>query len=703
MNMERLKMHSPHLAEDNVARIRELFPGCVTEARDEDGSLKWLVDFDQLRQELSEQVVEGDKERYHLNWPGKKQALVMANTPTSNTMRPFPRESVHFDVTQNLFIEGDNLEVLKLLQETYLGEVKLIYIDPPYNTGKDFIYKDDFTISKGAFEKSTGERDVEGGRLVSNPDSRGRYHSDWLSMIYPRLIIARRLLKDEGVIFISIDDAEQASLRKICDQVFGEQNFVAQLVWEKGRKNDAKFFSVGHEYILIYAKDITFLRERGEVWREEKPGAREIWEEYQRLKAIHAEDYRAIEVGLSQWYSDLPKGHPAKKWARYRRVDKYGPWRDRDISWPGGDGPKYAVVHPVTKKPCAIPEAGWRYASEEEMQRQIKLGLVEFREDHTEPPFRKAHIRPIPEEVADDVVDSDESSEEEGDDTEFATQVRGSYFYKQSQVAVKHLRSLLGVKVFNNPKDCEELARLIEYATPRDRNSIVMDFFAGSASTAEAVIKANATYGTNHRFIAIQLPENLQDALTATTGAARKTVQAAVAYLNKKDRPLVLTELSKERLRAAGVRILEGSCNERWARDVGFRVLKVDTSNMADVYYAPDALEKNNIDLFVDNIKPDRSPEDLLFQVMLDWGVNLTLPISKQTIQGKDVLFVDSNALAACFDRTGSIDEAFAKELATHRPLRVVFRDAGLKDSATKINIEQLFKLLSPTTEVKCI
>lgn len=701
--MDKLKMHSPNLTQDNIARIRALFPSCVTEAKGEDGSIKLVVDFDQLRQELAESIVEGPQERYHLNWPGKREALLTANAPIAKTLRPVRDESVDFDATKNLFIEGDNLDALKLLQETYLGKVKLIYIDPPYNTGKDFIYRDNFTASKGEFEKTTGERNEEGGRLVSNPESRGRFHSDWLSMIYPRLSVAKRLLGDEGVIFISIDDAEQASLRKICDQVFGEQNFIAQLVWEKGRKNDAKFFSVGHEYMLAYAKDITFLRARGEIWREEKPGAREIWEEFQRLKTIHGEDYRAIEVDLSQWYSDLPKGHPAKKWARYKRVDKHGPWRDRDISWPGGDGPKYDVIHPVTKQPCAVPEAGWRYASSEEMQRQIKLGLVEFREDHTEPPFRKAHIRPIPEEAQDDVNDGEDGTEEEDDDTEFATQVRGSYFYKQSQVAVKYLRNLMGAKVFSNPKDHEELARLIEYATPRDRNSIIMDFFAGSASTAEAVFKANATYGTNHRFISVQLPESLEDALASTTGTAKKTVQAAIKLMKKLDRPLVLSEVSKERIRAAGVKILDEACHDDWNQDVGFRVLKVDTSNMADVYYSPDALNKGQIDLLVDNIKPDRASEDLLFQVMLDWGVDLSLPIAKQTIHGKEVFVVDGNALAACFDASGGIDEPFVKGLAKLEPLRVVFRDAGFKDSAVKINVEQIFKLLSPATEVKSI
>lgn len=701
--MEKMKMHSPNLTQENIARILELFPSCKTEAVGDDGQVRVAVDFDQLRQELSESIVEGPQERYHLNWPGKREALLTANAPIAKTLRPCREESVNFDTTKNLFIEGDNLEALKLLQETYLGKVKMIYIDPPYNTGKDFIYKDNFATSKNEFEVTTGERNEEGGRLVSNPESRGRFHSDWLSMIYPRLSVAKHLLSEEGIIFISIDDAEQASLRKVCDQVFGEQNFVAQLVWEKGRKNDAKFFSVGHEYMLVYARNITFLRERGEIWREEKPGAREIWEEFLRLKGIHGENYRAIETDLSQWYSDLPKSHPAKKWARYKRVDQHGPWRDRDISWPGGDGPRYDVIHPVTKQPCKVPERGWIYASPEEMQRQIKLGLVEFREDHSEPPFRKAHIRPIPEEAQEDTGESNGEAGEGNDDAEFATQVRGSYFYKQSQVAVKYLRNLMGAKVFSNPKDYEELARLIEYVTPRDRSAIIMDFFAGSASTAEAVFKANATYGTNHRFITVQLPESLEDTLASTTGTAKKTVQAAIKMLNKAGRPLVLSEVSKERVRLAGAKALEDGGHADWKKDIGFRVLKVDSSNMADVYYTPDAIDQSQLQIFTDNIKSDRKPEDLLFQVLLDWGVDLSLPIRNETIQGKTVFFVNEQPydLVACFD-TG-VNEKLVKGLAQFEPLRVVFRDTGFVSDAVKINVEQIFKQMSPSTEVKAI
>lgn len=700
--MEKMKLHSPNLTQENISRIREMFPGCVTEARGGDGQIKLVVDFDHLRQELSESIVEGPQERYHLNWPGKREALLTANSPIAKTLRPCREESVNFDTTKNLFIEGDNLEALKLLQETYLGKVKLIYIDPPYNKGKDFIYRDNFTAPKDEYEAGIGERNEEGGRLVSNSDAHGRFHSDWLSMMYSRLSVAKRILSDEGLIFISIDDAEQASLRKLCDQVFGEHNFVAQLVWEKGRKNDAKLFSVGHEYMVVYARNITFLRDRGEIWREEKPGAREIWEEYLRLKGVHGENYNAIEGALSQWYSELPKGHPSKKWSRYKHVDKHGPWRDDNISWPGGDGPRYDVIHPVTKKPCAVPERGWVFASPEKMQHMINIGLVMFREDHTEPPIRKSHIRPIPNAMEDEHMEVDRA--DDGDcESELATQVRGSCFYKQSQVAVKYLRNLMGAKIFNNPKDHEELARLIEYVTPGDRSSIVFDFFAGSASTAEAVFKSNSTYGTNHRFIVVQLPESLEEALAVTTGAAKKTVQAAIKMLTNINRPLVLSEVSKERVRLAGKKAKNGDSHASWNKDIGFRVLKVDSSNMTDVYYTPDVIDQGLFADHVENIKGDRTPEDLLFQVLLDWGVDLTLPIRKESIQDKTVFFVSETPydLIACFD--DDVSEDLVKELAKFESMRVVFRDNGFVSDAVKINVEQIFKQMSPGSEVKVI
>lgn len=398
--------------------------------------------------------------------------------------------------------------MLKLLQKSYAGRVKLIYIDPPYNTGKDFVYPDDFRDNIKGYLELTGQVESD-KKISSSSETSGRFHADWLNSLLPRIKAAASLLKRGGIILISIDDTEYANLRLLCDEIFGLENFVASLVWEKGRKNDAKLFSSGHEYIVLYAKSLSHLRESGAVWREEKPGAREIWEKYLELRGAHGKDDSAIEVELQAWYSSLSKSHPSKKWSRYKRIDNNGPWRDRDISWPGGGGPTYDVLHPITGKPCNVPEAGWRFADLEEMQRQIRLGLVEFRDDHTEPPFRKAHIRPIPDELGDDPDSSYNGDADENGDEEFATQARGTYFYKQSQPAVKYLRALMAAKVFNNPKDHEEIARLVDYATSSDPHALVVDFYAGSGTTGQAVWQLNARDNGQRRFILVQLPEPL--------------------------------------------------------------------------------------------------------------------------------------------------------------------------------------------------
>ncbi|WP_104422270.1 site-specific DNA-methyltransferase [Methylobacter tundripaludum] len=689
--MEKLKLHSPDFTQQNIAKLAELFPNCVTETREADGTLKQAIDFDQLRQELSTSVVEGPQERYQLNWPGKREALLTANAPIAKTLRPYREESVDFDSTQNLFIEGDNLDALKLLQETYLGKVKMIYIDPPYNTGKEFIYDDDFSEDTASYFQRSNQKDEAGQRMVANTETNGRFHSDWLSMMYPRLKLARNLLRDNGVIFISIDDNEQANLKRLCDEVFGEANFIASMIWEKGRKNDAKLVSVGHEYILIFAKSLDELRNRNVIWREEKPGAKEIWAEYLSLRNLHGSNDSLIEADLQAWFSALSKNHPSKKWSRYKRIDENGPWRDRDISWPGGGGPRYDVLHPRTGLPCKVPESGWRF-EESTMKQQIKLGLVEFRDDHSQPPFRKAHIRPIPAEIAAEV---DMNETEESEDEQLATQVRGTYFYKQSQVAVKFLRGLLGAKAFNNPKDHFELAKLISYVTADDSNAVVMDFFAGSASTAHAVFEANLSDGGRRHYVLVQIPEAVD--------VDKKDQKIAAKFCDDIDKPRNIAEISKERIRRAGQKIRQDNVGKEGIDnlDIGFRVLKIDSSNMKDVYYTPDAVQQSDLIDHVDNIREDRSAEDLLFQVLLDWGVDLTRPIAQETIAGKTVWFVDGNALAACFD--ADINEAFVKELAARHPLRVVFQDSGFAGDSVKINIEQIFKLISPTTEMKVL
>lgn len=623
--MDKLKMHAPDLTQGNIAGIRALFPDCVTEARGEDGSVKLAVDFDQLRQELSESLVEGPQERYQLNWPGKREALLTANAPIAKTLRPFREESVDFESTQNLFIEGDNLDALKLLQETYLGKVKLIYIDPPYNTGRDFIYEDDFSEDVGEYLRRSNQTDEKGARLTANTQANGRFHSDWLTMMYSRLRLALKLLADDGVIFISIDDNEIQNLRCVCDEIFGSANFIANIIWHKmdSPKNSARHLSEDHDYILLYAKN-------GESWRPHL----------------------------------LPRSE--KMVDRYQNPDNdaRGPWLLGDLA---ARNYYSKGTYPITTQSGKVidgPPAGsyWR-VSKERFDELAADGRIWWGQSGDNRPGIKKFLS----EVKNGVVPQ----------TYWSWKDVGSTRNAKQELS-KLMKASSGDELFITPKPVKLIEKMLAIATGPNEDAVILDFFAGSGSTAHAVLAKNSADGGNRRWISVQLPEETAGGTT-------------------------ISELSQERIRHAGRAVLGGEKHAQWNGDVGFRVLKVDTSNMADVYYSPDALDKANIEMFVDNIKPDRTPEDLLFQVMLDWGVDLALPITKQSIQGKDVFFVDGDALAACFDAHGSIDEALVKDLATHKPLRVVFRDAGFKDSAVKINVEQIFKLLSPATDVKCI
>lgn len=593
---ERVPDQSPDQRVELLNRLREIVPELFTDGK---------LDLERLKV-LAGEALEASPERYGLNWPGKRNAIAMLQAPSRAMLAPDRDESVNFDDARHVFIEGENLEVLKLLYRAYFGRVKLIYIDPPYNTGSDLIYHDDFGDPLAAYLLWSGQISEKGDLLTSKVETAGRKHSKWLSMMYPRLSLARQFLKDEGVILISINDAEVSNLRRLCDEIFGEENFVAQMIWEKGRKNDAKLLSVGHEYILIYARSAAALKEAGTVWREEKPGAREIWDEYARLRAIHGEDNGAIEAHLKAWFSDLPKKHPSKKWARYSRVDSNGPWRDRDISWPGGDGPRYDVLHPETKLPCKVPERGWVYSNPDEMQRQIKLGLVEFRADETEPPFRKFHLRPFAYELIEDEVEDDEADETEAE-AELATQVRSSVFYKQSQVSVKYLRELMEAKVFDNPKDHEELERLFAYVMASEPDPIVLDFFAGSASSAEAVLRRVAK-GTAARFIAVQLPE--------AVNATEKTGKAAIANGWE-----TISQLSRERIRRALAHDhIKGS-------EQGVRAFRLTTSSLrrwrGTDDKTPEAYEAQ-LDAFKDSLEPGWNAEDIIWEVALREGLALT-------------------------------------------------------------------------------
>ena len=631
--MEKLKMHSPNFTQDNIACIRELFPNCVTEAKGEDGSVKLAVDFDQLRQELSESIVEGPQERYHLNWPGKREALLTTNAPIAKTLRPSREESVDFDNTKNLFIEGDNLDALKLLQETYLGKVKMIYIDPPYNTGSDFIYKDDFAADSASYFENSKQIDQDGNRLVANSESNGRFHSDWLSMMFPRLRLAKNLLRDDGTIFISIDDFEAANLKALCDEIFGSQNFYCTFVWKRrsGAMDSVDNTSVDHEYVLCYGKS------KGRL------------------------------AGIERTYDGYT--NPDN--------DPRGPWKADNLSAgkAGGDV-HYPITDPKTGNQFLPPEGRYWPYSRKTMAEKIAEGRVIFPTSSSGRPMLKrfkneAKFDTVP--VSTWLVSRSEDK------------ISNSLLAPANTQGTRELQDIFGAKLFPHPKSTQLVSSLASQCRLED-GDIVLDFFAGSATTAHAILTMNANSGYNVRFVLIQIPEECEAGSQAKQNGFE-----------------TIADISKERIRRVGKQMLTEQLSEGWNKDIGFRVLKVDSTNMADVYYSPDAIHTNRLDLFIENIKPDRSAEDLLFQVMLDWGVDLALPITKQAIQGKEVFFVDGNALAACFDAHSGIDEAFVKELATHKPLRVVFRDAGFKDSAVKINVEQIFKLLSPATEVKCI
>lgn len=671
--MDKLKMHSPDLSQENIAKIRDLFPGCVTEARDEaTGALRLAVDFDQLRQELSDYIVEGPQERYRLDWPGKREALVVANAPIGKALLPAVDESVDFEGTRNLFVEGDNLEALKLLQEAYLGAVKLIYIDPPYNTGKDFVYQDNFTEGSSEFLKRSLQEDDNGNRLLANREAAGRFHSEWLSMLYSRLVIARNLLRQDGIVVVSIDEKEHANLKKVCDEVFGASNFCGEIVWKNSSKNDQAYVSIQHEYLVIYVKDKDI--NPGE-WTERKQGLEEIYKAFEGFRKEYGDDWYAIHQAALDWYKSFPPSNPISDSKHYSWMDERGVYFPDNIAGPNDGQYVYDVEHPETGEVCKPPSTGWRFP-EETMKQRIKEERIHFGKDHTTVPNNKTYLK--------------------NTENQSLTSMR----YVDGRAASNRLKDMFGEKIFTNPKDENLLADLFKAMQVREQD-IVLDFFAGSGSTAHALFELNRQQGSKCRAILVQIPEDLNESLKLATGGAKKVTQNAISLMKKLKRPTTVAEICKERLRRAGQNILEGECHPGWNRDVGFRVLKIDTSNMQDVYYRPDQVDQKDLLAAVDNIKPDRSAEDLLFQVLVDWGVDLTLPIKRETVRGKTVFFVDGNALVACFE-TG-VTEELVKELASREPLRVVFRDNGFVSDAVKINVEQVFRQVSPGTDVKSI
>lgn len=654
--MEKLRMTSPDLTDANISKLAELFPTVITEATDAEGNVTRAVDFDLLRQELSDHVVEGPQERYRLDWPGKRAAAFAASAPIAKTLRPVREESVDFDTTKNLFIEGDNLEALKLLQESYLGKVKLIYIDPPYNTGHDFVYDDDFGESSADYLVRSGQNSATGERLVALPETSGRFHSDWLSMIFPRLKQARSLLSDDGVVIVSIGDGEHASLRMLLDEVFGAENFISDVVWQGGRKNDSRYVSNGADYMLIYAKNEAYLSDCGVRWREPKVGVDIALAKASALWAARTSDEDASAQWKAWLKSKKVSGAITDSVARYdqlqsgtgRPMNTYG-----NITWPGRGGPRYEVLHPMTHRPVTMPKTGWRFKNDE-MDRRIASGQIWFGSDETAIPRGISFL--------------DETNE----------QVAISVFEQDRKAASTDMRKLMDEIVFENPKDRRVLARWFRLVTGGDKDAVVLDFFAGSGSTGHAVMDLNAADGGSRQYILVQLDEAVDHAHYST-----------------------IADISRERLRRAGARAKDEAGLLGTDIDVGFRSLRIDTTNMADVSRTADEVDQLMFDQLESSIKPGRAGEDLLFQVLLDWGLELSMPISKEVLDGREVFFVEEDALSACFNREVSLD--VVREMAKRQPLRAVFRDDGFVDDAARINAEQIFRELSPNTEVKAI
>ena len=674
----KLKMHSPNKVDENIAKIGKLFPNCITEVKNEAGEVVRAIDFEMLRQELSSVIVEGNEERYQFTWPDKKKSILLANAPIAATLRPCREESVDFDTTENLYIEGDNLDVLKLLQETYLGKIKMIYIDPPYNTGSDFVYEDDFAESADEYLANSGQFDTEGNRLVQNTESNGRFHTDWLNMIYPRIKIAKDLLTDDGIIFISIDDAEVENLRKICDEIFGEQNFVACLVYDKNRKNDAKYFSVGHEYMLVYFRSITEINALGLELRAAKEGIEEVKDEFVRLRKLYNDDWKKVNDGLKKLYSSWPDGDDRKLLARFSKVDEKGPYRDDgNINWPGGGGPMYDVIHPLTGKVCKKPISGWRYPTLQRLQEEVDKGHVVFGKDETTVPRVRMNL------------------------FEQDKQVMRSVMFSYAQTATNEFNSIFdNVRVFENPKSVSDIKKLIEYYTTDDVDATILDFFSGSATTAHAVMKLNSEDGGHRKYILIQLPEEILET-KATSEKSRQVARNAIKLCDSLGVPHTICEIGKERIRRAGAKIKEESPLTTGDLDTGFRVLKLDSSNMKDVYYNPAEYTPSMFDTLADNIKEDRTPEDMLFQVMLDLGVLLSSKIEESTIAGKKVFNVADGFLIACFD--ANVTDEVITEIAKKKPYYFVMRDSSMASDSVAANFDQIFSTYSPDTVRKVL
>ncbi|MUT65665.1 site-specific DNA-methyltransferase [Paenibacillus sp. NEAU-GSW1] len=637
--MRKMSMMSLNKVENNIEQLALLFPNVMTEAFDSEGRIKRAIDFDLLKQELSDFLVEGEKERYQLTWPGKREAILNANSSSDKTLRPVKDDSVDWESTQNIYIEGDNSNVLKLLQESYLNKVKCIYIDPPYNTGKDFIYRDDFKSSSITYLTNSGQVDDEGNRMVQNTETNGRYHSDWLTMMYSRLKVSKNLLREDGLIFISIDESEHPRLRLVCDEIFGVHNHIADLVWQnkKGGGNDSKHIAVEHEYILVYSKNKELVDEFYEVYSEDY------------LKRYKEEDSHG------KYYWDTFKRKSGKQ---------YYP-----ITCPDG----FVLEFDNNGNPISWLRSEKRFLEDlkQEEARIIKVGdnwSVQFKQRLPKGKTPRS------------IYKTNGLIEDYGTTSDGSTD----------------LLALFGKDVFSNPKPVSLLRHLLGFGLGSE--DVVLDFFSGSGTMAQAVMELNAEDKGNRKYILVQLPEDINTMYNTAEQNRKMIFKNALDIIHELNCPPYLTELGKERIRRAAKKIKQETGVDI---DYGFRVYRVDSSNMKDVYYTPDKLGQLNLDDVSSNIKEDRTAEDLLIQVMLECGLELSLPMESREIEGKAVHYVAGNSLIACFDE--NVTDSVIRNIAADQPLRVIFRDSSFRDDSARINVEELFKLLSPSTEIQVL